>query len=120
MSRSGVRVQLLLELGLGHRADHLVHHLPPLHEEDGRDGADPVTGRQRRLSSTFTFARLTEPLPSRTSSSSVGAMARQGAHHSAQNPPSAARVLAEFGVEVGLGQMQDIIGHERGSPSGWK
>jgi hypothetical protein len=29
-------------------------------------------------------------------------------------------MFAELGVEVGLGQVQDIIGHERGSPSGWK
>src|SRR5258705_12882381 len=44
----------------------------------------PYRAARAGLSSTFTLTRLTLPRPSRASSSRVGAMARQGAHHSAQ------------------------------------
>src|SRR5207302_1308086 len=44
----------------------------------------PWRAARAGLSSTFTLARLTVPLESVASSSRAGAMARQGAHHSAQ------------------------------------
>src|SRR5690349_17511190 len=49
-------------------------------------GMDRMPYRAARdgLSSTLTLARLTLPADSRLSSSRVGAMARHGAHHSAQ------------------------------------
>src|SRR5262249_1859944 len=40
--RSGDPVQLLLDLALGDRPDHLVHHLARFEEEEGRDRANLI------------------------------------------------------------------------------
>jgi len=58
----GVGVQLLLELGLGHGADHLIEHLATLDEQGWSGSTGYRSGAASAgCSSTFTFARVTAP-----------------------------------------------------------
>src|SRR6185503_17719291 len=85
----------------------------------------PYRAARAGLSSTFTLARLTLPVPSRASSSRVGAMARQGAHHSAQKStistsaclPSSTSKLASVRCRTSSAMSVALL--QAGSDAGW-